>query len=188
MKNYKNFSLSPLLFLCMFLLACATPGFETHIDVAPDSNISGYKTFSWISDTPLIQQPGNVIISPLNAQRIQTAIENKLTSKGYQFESLTEKPDFTVSYTVGTRDKLNVQSYPRYYRNTNWNWPYYDQGEVYVHEYTEGTLAIDLFDYQSGKPVWHGVPQKKVLQSDRNHPNAAITLAVNAILDRLENN
>lgn len=57
-----------------------------------------------------------------------------------------------------------------------------------MHEYTEGTLAIDLFDYQSGKPVWHGVPQKKVLQSDRNHPNAAITLAVNAILDRLENN
>lgn len=175
--------------LILLLGACTTPGFETHMDVAPDANIDSYKSFSWISDTPFIQQAGGVVVSPLNTQRIQDAIEVKLKSMGYDYVSLTENPDFTVSYTVGTRDKLNVHSYPRYYHNSVWDWPYYyEHDEVYVHEYTEGTLAIDLFDYKSGKPVWHGVAQKKILQSDRNNPNAAIKLAVNAILDQLGKN
>ena len=186
MKIYKSLSHSLLLVLGMFLVACATRGFETHMDVAPDANIASYKTFSWISETPFIQQSGGIVVSPLNKQRIQTAIENKLKNQGYEYVRLAQKPDFTISYTVGTRERLNVQSYPSYYHNSPWDWPYYYQhDEVYVHEYTEGTLAIDLFDYQSGKPVWHGVAQKKILQSDKNNPNAAIILAVNAILDQL---
>lgn len=186
MKFIKKVGLSSIVALSLFLVACATPGFETHTDIASDAEIASYKTFSWISDTPYIQQAGGVIVSPLNTQRIQIAIEAKLKDKGYAHVSLAENPDFTVSYTVGTREKLNVQSYPSHYRNSRWDWPYYyDHAEVYVHEYTEGTLAIDLFDYKTGKPVWHGVAQKKILQSDRNNPQEAIKLAVNAILEQL---
>ena len=61
-----------------------------------------------------------------------------------------ERADFVVSYSVGSRDKLRVTSYPVAYRGP-WGWHvlgrrYYVQ-EYEQHSYTEGTLAVDIFTF-----------------------------------------
>ena len=60
--------------------------------------------------------------------------------------------------------------------------PYY-WPNVDVEMYTEGMLAIDIFDNASREPVWHGWARKRILGADVANPETAINAAVSAILE-----
>jgi cytochrome c553 len=63
-----------------------------------------------------------------------------LKSKGIEKVSSGVAASFTVAYTVGARDRIDVFAFPEVYRNHPWSWgrPYYGR-EVDVSTYTEGT-------------------------------------------------
>ncbi len=48
--------------------------------------------------------------------------------------------------------------------------------------YTEGMLAVDVFDNESRQPVWHGWARKRITGRDIEDPEASIDEAVEAIL------
>lgn len=181
MNNFKLHRILLLLSLALFSAACST--IKTHSDFSPDIDFKHYKTFSWISENPLIHASGSTRISPLNAQRIHSAIETKLVAMGYHQVALKDSPDFTLSYTVGTREKVDVYSYPSYYQRNPWNWPYYHD-DLSVHRYTEGTLAIDIFDHATGKPAWHGAAKKRITEYDLDNTAESIHDVVAAILNK----
>jgi hypothetical protein len=112
---------------------------------------------------------------------IESAIRTQLQQQGFVFSDVREDADFVLAYTVGTRDNVRIESYPIGYRG-HWGWhvPYshYYFREVSVHNYTKGTLGVDLFDNETGKPVWHGWAEKTVTQSDRDDPGATIEQGV----------
>ena len=71
--------------------------------------------------------------------------------------------------------------YPRHW---GWGGMYYGyEMETTVRQYTRGMLAIDVFDVAERRPVWHGVAEKRITESDREDAAATIREAVNAILD-----
>lgn len=87
--------------------------------------------------------------SPLNRRRIVEAIESQLASKGFRKAADTSGADFILSFTVGARERIDVQSYPVRYRGY-WGWGgAYVGYEANVSTYREGTLAIDIFDARS---------------------------------------
>ena len=51
-----------------------------------------------------------------------------------------------------------------------------------MREYTEGMLAVDVFDVEERRPVWHGVATKRISESDRDEIEATVKAAVDAIL------
>lgn len=161
--------------------ACTTV--RPHADYLPNFDFSEYQTFTWISDQPLIRSSGqsDPFVSPLDMQRIQRAIESELTAKGFHQVDDPSRADFVVSFTVGTRDKIDASSYPGYYGG-RWGWPYWESMEVY--SYTEGVLAIDIFDQARGEPVWHGGIQKRVTGSQMDNPGELIKAGVAAILEQ----
>lgn len=120
-------------------------------------------------------------VSPLLERRLKDAATNALTAQGYRLQYDPKRADFVVSFTLGAREAIRVDSYPAAYRGA-WGWGarYYQQVEVT--NYTEGTLAIDLFDNKSREPVWHGRTTKTITSSDRKNPTSAITEIVSAIL------
>lgn len=141
-----------------------------------------YKTFTWIANEPLIRPIDDRYVSPLNAQRIRKAIESGLLELGFRKVGDRAAADFIVSFTVGARDKIDVDSYPATYRD-GWitGWPYYGDS-IDVHTYTEGILAIDIFDRERRLPVWHGVAKKRISGSDRGNASRLIQEAVALIL------
>jgi hypothetical protein len=164
------------------LAACATAPVARH-DFDPAANFSGYRTFAWVSDNPLILPDGrSPEISALNLQRIVTAIENELAGKGYRKTADGESADFAVAFTVGTREKVNFESYPLAWRG-RWYWQsgYWDYA-VRARTYTEGVLAIDIFDGRSRAPAWHGWTSRRITERERSDPATAIREAVAAIL------
>ena len=63
------------------LAACATP-LPVRTDFDRQADFSGYRTYTWVSDNPMIIAAGdNPEISPLTRSRIVTAIENELQRK-----------------------------------------------------------------------------------------------------------
>lgn len=175
--------------ICYFVLAsvsCATIESGSHFNES--ISIENYRTFSWISDVPYVRGyvDSDIRISPLTQEKIEKAIEAELVSKGYVFVVDRRNADFLASYTIGTRERLSVDAYPNYQRG-DWAWHvsgdrYYDNQDISGHTYTEGTLGVDLFDRETGEPVWHGWAEKTITQSDRQDPSLTITTGVNQLL------
>lgn len=157
------------------------------IDYDRSVNFSGYKTFAFISDHPLMRAEGSPPGSPLLEGRLMSITEDALSAKGFSRVADAETADFAIGFTVGARDKIKVNSYPEpyrpYYGGWGWGGGYYGGGSnVDVQQYVEGTLAFDIYDVSEHKPAWHGVATKRITDSMRRNPNESLTEIVNAIL------
>ncbi|RLA31704.1 MAG: hypothetical protein DRR11_10175, partial [Gammaproteobacteria bacterium] len=142
--------------------------------------------FSWIDENPYISDASTIRVDPLTQSKIQNAIQNQLEQKGYSFVEDRDNADFVLAYTVGTREKIRISSYPVGYRGS-WGWHVYGS-HYYVHEYTqhsytEGTLSIDIFDGKTKQPVWHSWAEKSITESDRKDPSAIIKEGVAKLLE-----
>jgi len=167
------------------LLALAgCESFKVNADYDHDVAFGNYRTFSWISDRPMISKATEV--SPLAEGRIQRAITDNLSSKGIRYVADQAKADFVVAFSVGAREKISVTSspypagvWPGAYGYHGWGYGYYN--DVDVRQFTEGRLAIDVFDVAQKRPVWHGYATKNVTSAMRKDPEKTVNEAVTAI-------
>ncbi|MEX2523598.1 MAG: DUF4136 domain-containing protein [Gammaproteobacteria bacterium] len=178
-------TLSPI-YICLILpvlLAACTTILPVRTDYDREADFSEYRTFTWVSDDPMIMpEGGSPRVSPLNRQRIISAIETELQKMGYDKAAGNQEADFAVAFTVGTRERIDFDSYPLAYRRS-WYWrPSYWDYEIRARTYEEGMLAIDIFDQATRKPVWHGFTHKRITSGDRSDPEPVIREAVAAIL------
>ncbi|HET7756193.1 MAG TPA: DUF4136 domain-containing protein, partial [Steroidobacteraceae bacterium] len=111
-----------------------------------------------------------------------------LARKGFNEASDAAAADFVVDFTVGSRERTDVRSYPAPYRGPWiwdrpgwWGYSYWGT-ELDVRQYREGTLSIDIFDGRSRQPVWHGWAKKELTQSDLEHSEAPVRAAVDQVL------
>jgi hypothetical protein len=167
--------------LCVTVASCAT--IRADSDFYDATDFSTFHSYVWMAESALVRsESGRVEVSPLTVRLIREAIERELAKKNFVLASTREAADFAVSFTVGARDMITLEDYPPYYRG-RWEWghPYY-WPSVDAAMYTEGMLAIDVFDNATREPVWHGWARKTILQSDIKDPEPTIAAAVEAIL------
>ncbi|MBK6597546.1 MAG: DUF4136 domain-containing protein [Proteobacteria bacterium] len=171
-----------LIGLIALLSGCAS--LTTHTDFDRSNDFSGYRTFGWMNVDPVQEVRGETArVSPLNRQRVVAAIEQELVAKGFRRMLPGESSDFVVDYTIGARDRIEVDSYPAGYRGPwRWGWPDLWR-EVDVRTFTEGRLAIDIFDGRSRQPVWHGYAKRQITEADIERAEKEIPRAVAAILE-----
>ena len=186
-----------LLIMALFslgLAACAST-FEASYDSDPQQDFSVYKTWGWISESPMIVGSSDRVPNPLLQPKLMAAIENGLALKGYTRVENPEAADFAVSFTVGSREEIRVDSYPSTYAGygmggyPRWGGAYYGYGygagmatETRVRQTTKGMLGFDVFDVESRAPVFHAVATKTISDSDRKKMDETIQAAVDAVL------
>ncbi|MGI9455386.1 MAG: DUF4136 domain-containing protein [Aeoliella sp.] len=171
----------------VILAACAAPGFKATHDYDDSVNFSSYQSFAWISQNPMKVGATQVPPSPLLEPRIMSSLEKALVAKGYRFNNQPNDADFVVSFTVGSREEIRVDSYPTmgggYGGRWGWGGAYYGHGtQTSVRQYTQGMLAIDIFSVQQRRPVWHGYATKKITADDRENQLTTIDAAVESII------
>ena len=148
------------------------------------ATFANYHAFSWLPR----QSYG--VANPLAIERAQLAVLSALEHKGYRYVSNRDEADFVVDFTIGSHERVAVQTYPAPYA-----WPWYGYGrywwgypywgsQVSVSRYREGTLAIDVFDAKTHRPVWHGWAEKPLSHDDIVHSADSIRKAVDAVLAR----
>lgn len=171
--------------LLLGLGACAT--LRVGSDYDHSANFAGYHTFAWMPPhTQAYDSP-----NPLVVQRAHDAIEAALTAKGYQLVNDPTAADFVVDFTIGSRERTDIRSYPAPYGGPWWYGGYsywwgapYWGSEVDVRQYREGTLSVDVFDGHSHRPVWHGWARKELTRADIEHSAGSIREAVDSVLAR----
>jgi len=177
--------------IALSIMAVLTYGYGSTMkgesDYNPEVSFAQYESFAWINPNPLISAPRNS--NPNNIQRIRSEIVSGLTAKGYRQVEDATAADFAVSFTVGTREEINIQRYPVLYGGAWADRDLYSgrygssmNYETYVEQYTEGTLAIDILDVETNSPAWHGWATKKISGADRRDAAPLIKKAVNKIL------
>lgn len=185
-KNFLGIVLAALI-----LGACASTFKATH-DHDVGHNFSNYQTFAWLSKNPMKVGKGINTPNPLLEPRIMSALEKALVAKGYQYVNEAKNADFVLSFTIGSREEIKVDTYPSmsagyggaYPSHWRWGGAYYGYSstETSVRQYTKGMLAVDIFDVKDRRPVWHGVATKTINESDRENRDETIKAAVDAIL------
>ncbi len=167
----------------LILTACAT--LQVGSDYDRQASFANYHTFA------IMHREHHNVHNPLVAQRTEDAINQDLTARGYRAVSDPATADFTVDFTVGSRERTDINSYPEPYAGMGWGgwgwgpgwWgdPYWGSS-IDVHQVREGTLSIDVFDAHSHKPVWHGWAKKDLSRKDIEQSEEPIRKAVAAVL------
>jgi hypothetical protein len=149
--------------LAILLSACSgTPKVSTDYNPEYDfGNINSYylvdhNVASGAADTSLVDQ------------RVSRAIASEMSKRGIK-PADEQQAGIIVNFYIVTRDKTRVTSYNTAYGYRGYGYgiasPYYGGNQVDVHQYTEGTLLLDLVDPKSKKTVWRG--QSSAIVKDR---------------------
>lgn len=169
--------------LLLVLAACAS--LQVGSDYDRKASFANYHTFT------IMQRERRGAHNPLVISRTEDAITADLAAKGYRAASDSASADFTVDFTVGSRERTDINSYPQPYAAIGWGgwgwgpgwWggPYWGN-DIDVRQVKEGTLSIDVFDARTHRPVWHGWAKKELTRTDIEQSEQPIRAAVAAIL------
>lgn len=176
-----------LFILAGLIAACQTP-ITTHHEYDREARFGEYKSFAWITEDPLIRPVAGVVatnehFSPFLEKEIRGAVNRNLRARGFQRIRVEEQPDLVLSFSIGARDKIRVDSYPasagyRHGRHHSGGWV------TNVHSYTEGILVIDVFDRGTKQVVWHGWATKRLSpQKHSEKRKAAVDRVVDSLLE-----
>jgi hypothetical protein len=116
-----------------------------------NADFSSLKTYDWIRPSE------DAIINVDNRNYIESAVNSKLRSLGYEMTSVN--PDFLVSIHGGIKTELigySIGGHPPMY---------WIEGKTYHTEQEQGTLVLDLVSADTKKLFWRGMA-KHVFRSD----------------------
>jgi len=162
----------------------SSSGIKSFHDYNPSADFASYRTWSFISERPMIVSQAAGMVNPLLEGRIMRAIHSEMDRKGFSYVTDPESADIAISFTVGSRDQVKIDQIPSSYRT---GYSRYHRGygyggsfgtETRVRQYTEGQVAIDIFEVQSHTPAFHGSATKRLSSSDRDNPEELISSVV----------
>jgi uncharacterized protein DUF4136 len=170
--------------LAVVVAACTT--LQVGSDYDHNASFNNYHSFVLMERR---HHGGYADTNPLAVQRAEDAIRSELLRKGYTPAADRATADFTVDFTIGSRERTDINTYPDPYVGRGWGWGgrgwwggSYWGNDIDVRQYREGTLSVDIFDAHSHRPVWHGWAKKELTSKDIASSEAPIRHAVSAVL------
>ena len=159
----KKITLLTLIF-GLFLMGCAKMPVDVSTDFDKSANFSRYTTFKWYQDTPSARRDSTRTYDTFLDRRMRSAVESNLTTKGMRL--VATNPDLLVAYDVKVVTRQEVRpdyTYAPGYYGYGWWYGYrYNYGysrfaaPMYIDQYQDGTVIIDLIDAKDNELVWRG--------------------------------
>ena len=184
----------PFLLLLGLLAGCAS-SVAVNTDFDRSANFTRYTTFNWYQSVPAARRDSVYKYDTFLDKYIKEAVEANLTSKGLRLT--TTNPDLLVAYDVKVVTRQEVRPdygyYPGWY-GPGWygyGWWYgyrYNYGysrfgaPMYIDQYQDGTIIIDLVDAKENELIWRGHGQMQV--GSTNVSQGEVNRIVAKILDK----
>ncbi len=158
MKNWLRYCAT--LMAAMVLNACGAIPVNTDYD--PAWQMPTDASYAWIKRPTLNVDP--MIDNDLVAGRVHRAVDEQLAAKGLRVADSEAQATLLVAYHIGEEEKLDVTSFQSnfgYYPCWRCNGPA-SNSEIWVNQYTEGKLIIDVIDAKTKQLVWRGIASRRV--------------------------
>ena len=158
----------------LMLAACATKPPEPVVDFAPDYHFSQPKTIGFYAMSGEVTGNNPTELTDFQRDRIDDALQGALEAKGFVFVDKTADADLLLSWHLNLMEKTDVKTYnnpsygasvgySRYNRYAMYScYSCFDNTEVKVKDYTQGTFIVDMIDPAQNKSVWRSVTQSKL--------------------------
>jgi len=153
--------LCALLATTVVLNACG--GIPVSTDYDPSWHLPQPATFAWM-EPPKRQLSDPLVDNDLIARRVHRAVGEQLESRGVREATPEQQPDLLATYHIGEEEKLDVTSFRSnfgYYPCWHCFGPGFDS-DIWVTQYTEGKLVIDLVDAKTKQLVWRGSAARRL--------------------------
>ncbi len=174
------------------LAACASGPPKPEVDFKSDYDFSQVRKIAFYKHSGQVSGDNPMQISDIQRNRVDTALQQALEKRGFQFVDTPSDADMLLSWHLSTQNKTDVRTYQtptagyghygpynRYSRYSCWScMP--TQTEVSVRNYTEGTFIVDMIDPSMRQSVWRGVTQSR-LKGEPSHDQADYNAAADAI-------
>ena len=154
---------------------------KVYSDRDPDFDLSRYSTFDWGQKVKIEESKNPLHYNELNDKRIKSAVQQQMTSHGYELTS--ENPDLIFHYHIIVGDRSVVTPDPYGYRYG----PYWMRMQTDVYAYREGTLILDLMDRKTNNLVWRGWAVSAIDEIDPEKMDELIKTAVARIFRKYPN-
>lgn len=159
-KNLKR--LGVFAFAVVLLGSCTS---SAHIEKDPSTNLSNYRTYSWIEDANRDKKDHK---NDLVEANIKSAVAQQLDKNGYR--QVKNNPDLLLTYDIlleknerRNSQPVYSQPYTRLYYNRytrRYGTIYYPSQVVGYDTYTtpvkEGTVTVTMIDPKTDKTIWQG--------------------------------
>lgn len=159
----------------LILTGCSSNPIQSTYDYNREVDFRNLRTYAFIDENPMAVSQTQGAVSPMLEGRLMESVRIAMNAKGYNEVDDPERADMAIAFTVGSRDQIKVDSYPSSYHMGYSRMGYhYGYGmnygtETRVRQYTEGQLAVDIFEVASRNPAFHGVASKKISDADRQN-------------------
>lgn len=178
-----------LLGTVLALSACSsTPRVRHDADARVD--MTNYHTYVWEQVTDDSGAGGPAFKNPLNQKRLRAAVEANLARHGLQPAAEGATPDSYVTVAMGTRQAVEADRPVRL--GLGWGWGGWRSGMMGsvnwstdgMYNYTEGRIAVDLYDARSRDPIWHAAVEQDLSYLTGRDAEARINAVVDAMFTR----
>lgn len=158
MKTYLRYAV--LLMAAMVLNACSAIPVSTDYD--PEWQMPADASYAWIKRPSAHVDP--MIDNDLVAGRVRRAVDDQLEGKGVRAVADETQASLLITYHIGEEEKLDISTF-----HSNYGyypcWGCYGPGfnsDVWVNQYTQGKLMIDMIDAKTKQLVWRGIASRRV--------------------------
>ena len=131
--------------IALAVTACTTLYVKSDVNTALIGTVH-CGSFAWAGSFHGNSPLRNTIASPLNENRLRTAITARLKSP---VQDAPGNADCLVGYGIGTSTVVD-DAWPYY----GWGYPY-GWGWPGPYVWHEGIISVDLYDAKSHQPLWH---------------------------------
>jgi len=180
-----NISRIPVVLGSALLASCVSITVGSDFD--PGTDFTKYTTFAWETVEQTTTGDPRLDDNPFFNSRVRSAVERQLSLRGLD-PAPEESADLMLHYHmfVEHRERINVDAIDRELDEAR-GYSIYNRNvdvEVYVNEYDEGTLMIDLADAADKHIMWRGWAKLVVTDviDDRERLDSRIGQAVEKII------
>jgi len=154
-------------------------------DVNPNASVAVCHTYAWAHEHEAAGTQA-AYSNPLNADRLQVAIQSNLAARGIRRADDPKTADCVVGYAIGSRvvaDQYGGLSLGLGYGWGGWGgpWGFGRYGYDWPTVRNEGRISVDLFDARTRKPIWHASVNQNVTNLTGPDAEARINAAAAAI-------
>jgi hypothetical protein len=158
MKKYLRYA--ALLMAAVVLNACGAIPVST--DYNPGWEMPADASYAWIKRPSAHVDP--MIDNDLVAGRVRRAVDDQLAGKGLRAVASDAEASLLITYHIGEEEKLDISTFHSnfgYYPCWRCYGPGFDS-EVWVNQYTQGKLVVDIIDAKTKELVWRGIASRRV--------------------------